>query len=186
VWKPDLQFGFERQGEIRSMPDVWFIWAAVSLILCFACAGQLIYWLVTGACIWSIEVQSQAFIIFPPLIFFPIACMPCGIIHMDKEVVSFRNFLCDDEMRWDEVQKVSYSGEHNHGCWVQCWVVLEGKDKRLSIPGPCCWSGSGVARARSDFYSQILSRSIPTIRLEGIDLWVLSKGVRRNSAFEDL
>ena len=61
-------------------------------------------------------------------------------------------------IRWDEIKTIQYSVS---GDWIEFdSMLIEGKDKRLSIAGPRDWAGEESGEARQWFYAEVRRRGL--------------------------
>lgn len=98
-----------------------------------------------------------------------------GKIELTREMIVKRSLFRVYGILWQEIREIQY-GEIGELIGFQT-LVLEGANKRLSLPGPHDWSSAGKTEARSFFYSEVRRRGLE-IKANPAAVYKFSKNVR--------
>ena len=81
-----------------------------------------------------------------------------GTLEITSEMIIEQKLYGRYGIRWNEIETIRYS---DGGEFLAVGpMVLEGKYKRLAIPEPGCWGGTGAAEARRWFYEVARTRGL--------------------------
>jgi hypothetical protein len=81
-----------------------------------------------------------------------------GTLEITSEMIIKHSLYGRYGIRWDEVETIRYCV--NGDLLTTESIVLEGKQRRLNIPGPNDWGGAGGAGSRRWFYEEVRRRGL--------------------------
>jgi hypothetical protein len=81
-----------------------------------------------------------------------------GSLEITPEMIIEHKLYGRYGIRWDEIETIRYC---ESGDWLTFQsMVLEGKHRRLLVPGPGDWAGAGGAESRRWFYEEVRRRGL--------------------------
>lgn len=78
-----------------------------------------------------------------------------GTLEITSEMIIEHKLYGSYGIRWDEIETIRYCGNGEFQS-----MVLEGKHRRLNIPGPGDWGGADGAESRRWFYEEVRRRGL--------------------------
>ena len=90
-------------------------------------------------------------------------CLYAGIesnstLEITSEMIIEHRLYGRYGIRWDEIETIRYDDIGDMVTFQS--MVLEGKHRRLNIPGPGDWGGAGAAESRRQFYEECRRRGL--------------------------